>query len=209
ALDGDGDRVVMADKESVLYDGDRLIYIIAKHRQRKGLLKGGVAGTLMTNLAIENGLGKLHIPFARANVGDRYVLELLQEKGWQLGGEGSGHIICTDKHTTGDGIISALQVLYAVRDSSKTLGELAGDVTLYPQRLINVVVPKGFDARVSIAIKAAQAEAERDLDGSGRVLLRASGTEPLIRVMVEGESEQKVEHWAEKIADVVRSTAVA
>lgn len=207
ALDGDGDRVVMVDNKGTLYDGDRLIYIIARHRQRKGLLKGGVAGTLMTNLAVENGLKKLNIPFARANVGDRYVLELMQKEGWQLGGEGSGHIICTDKHTTGDGIISALQVLYALRDSGKTLAELTRGVTLYPQQLINVRVPKGFDSRVNVAIKMAQAEAERDLDGSGRVLLRASGTEPLIRVMVEGESKHKVKHWAEKIADVVRSAA--
>jgi phosphoglucosamine mutase len=208
ALDGDGDRVVMTDGEGVLYDGDRLLYIIAKHRQQQGLLKGGVAGTLMTNLAVENGLLKLDIPFARANVGDRYVLELLQKKSWQLGGEGSGHIICIDKHTTGDGIISALQVLYAMRDSAMSLTELASGVTLYPQQLINVRVPKGFDSRVSVAIKAAQDEAERDLDGSGRVLLRASGTEPLVRVMVEGESKQKVDHWAEKIADVVRNAAV-
>ncbi len=207
ALDGDGDRVIMADEKGVLYDGDRLIYIIAKHRQQKGLLKGGVAGTLMTNLAVENGLRKLDIPFARANVGDRYVLELLQKEGWQLGGEGSGHILCIDKHTTGDGIISALQVLYAMRDSAKTLPELAHGVTLYPQQLINVKVPKGFDSCANLAIKAAQADAERDLDDSGRVLLRPSGTEPLVRVMVEGESKQKVKHWAEKIADIVRNAA--
>ncbi|SDA26552.1 phosphoglucosamine mutase [Nitrosospira sp. Nsp18] len=207
ALDGDGDRVIMADKKGVLYDGDRLIYIIAKHRQQKGLLKGGVAGTLMTNLAVENGLRKLDIPFARANVGDRHVLELLQKEGWQLGGEGSGHILCIDKHTTGDGIISALQVLYAMRDSAKTLPELAHGVTLYPQQLINVKVPKGFDSRANLAIRAAQADAERDLDDSGRVLLRPSGTEPLVRVMVEGESKQKVKHWAEKIADIVRNAA--
>jgi phosphoglucosamine mutase len=208
ALDGDGDRVVMTDEEGVLYDGDQLLYIIARHRQQKGLLKGGVAGTLMTNLAVENSLKKLDIPFARANVGDRYVLELLQKKNWQLGGEGSGHILCIDKHTTGDGIISALQVLYAIRESATSLAELARDVTLYPQKLINVRVPKGFDSRVNGAIKATQEEAERDLDGSGRVLLRASGTEPLVRVMVEGESKQKVNHWAEKIADVVRNAAL-
>jgi len=207
ALDGDGDRVVMTDGEGMLYDGDQLLYIIARHRQQKGLLKGGVAGTLMTNLAVENSLKKLDIPFARANVGDRYVLELLQKKNWQLGGEGSGHILCIDKHTTGDGIISALQVLYAIRDSVMNLAELARDVTLYPQKLINVRVPKGFDTRVNGAIKATQEEAERDLDGSGRVLLRASGTEPLVRVMVEGESKQKVNHWAERIADVVRNAA--
>jgi phosphoglucosamine mutase len=207
ALDGDGDRVIMTDGDGVLYDGDQLIYLIAKHRKQNGLLKGGVAGTLMTNLAIENGLKKLDISFARANVGDRYVLELLQIKNWQLGGEGSGHIICLDKHTTGDGIISALQVLYAIRDSGKTLAELASDVTLYPQQLINVRVPKGFEAHNSLAIKTAQTAAERDLDTTGRVLLRASGTEPLIRVMVEGESGQKVKYWAEKIAEVVRNAA--
>lgn len=207
ALDGDGDRVVMVDDTGRLYDGDQLIYIIARHRQQKGLLKGGVAGTLMTNLAVENGLKKLGIPFARANVGDRYVLELLQNKAWQLGGEGSGHIICIDKHTTGDGIISALQVLHALRDSAATLPDLARDVTLFPQQLINVKVPKGFDSRGNVEIKAVQAEAERDLDTSGRVLLRPSGTEPLLRVMVEGENRQKVEYWAEKIADVVRQAA--
>lgn len=207
ALDGDGDRVIMADNNGILYDGDRLIYIIAAHRKRNEALRGGVAGTLMTNLAVENGLRKLDIPFARANVGDRYVLELMQKNAWQLGGEGSGHIICTDKHTTGDGIISALQVLYAVRDSSSTLAELARDVTLYPQQLINVKVPKGFDSGKSTVIKNVQAEAEQDLNGSGRVLLRASGTEPLIRVMVEGQSPQKVSHWAERIADAVRAAA--
>jgi phosphoglucosamine mutase len=207
ALDGDGDRVIMADEKGVLYDGDRLIYIIARHRQQKGLLKGGVVGTLMTNLAVENGLRKLDIPFARANVGDRYVLELLQKEGWQLGGEGSGHILCIDKHTTGDGIISALQVLYAMRDSAKTLPELAHGVTLYPQQLINVKVPKGFDSCANPSIKAAQADAERDLDDRGRVLLRPSGTEPLVRAMLEGESNQKVKHWAEKIADIVRNAA--
>ncbi len=207
ALDGDGDRVIMADETGRFYDGDQLIYIIARHRQQKGLLKGGVAGTLMTNLAVENGLKKLDIPFARANVGDRYVLELLQNREWQLGGEGSGHIICIDKHTTGDGIISALQVLHALRDSARTLTELAHDVTLFPQQLINVRVPKGFDARGNTEIKTVQAEAERDLDTSGRVLLRASGTEPLLRVMVEGENQQKVEYWAKKIADVVQQVA--
>lgn len=207
ALDGDGDRVVMADAKGTLYDGDQLVYIIARHRQQQGLPKGGVVGTLMTNLAVENGFKKLNIPFARANVGDRHVLELLQQKGWQLGGEGSGHIICLDKHTTGDGIISALQVLHALRDANKPLAELMRGVTLYPQLLVNVKVPKGFDFRASARVKAVQAEAERDLDGSGRVLLRASGTEPLLRVMVEGESKRQVKRWAEYIADAVRVAA--
>jgi phosphoglucosamine mutase len=159
----------------------------------------------MTNLAVENSLEDLGIPFARAKVGDRYVLELLQKEGWQLGGEGSGHIICLDKHTTGDGIISALQVLYALRDSGSTLAELARDVTLYPQKLVNVKVRKGFDLSGSARIKAMQAEAERDLASDGRVLLRASGTEPMIRVMVEGKSLKKVTHWAERIAQAVQA----
>jgi len=204
ALDGDGDRVVMSDKKGVLYDGDQLLYIIAKHRQQKKLLKGGIVGTLMTNLAIENGLNKLNIPFARANVGDRHVLELLQKKGWELGGEGSGHIICVDKHTTGDGIISALQVLHAMRDSCKTLAELLRGVTLYPQQLINVKIHKGFDFHANAAIKEAQIKAKRDLGDQGRILLRASGTEPLVRIMVEGKSRQKVKYWVEYISNALR-----
>ncbi len=207
ALDGDGDRMVMSDKNGNLYDGDQLLYIIAKHRQQKNLLKGGVVGTLMTNLAIENGFNKLDIPFARANVGDRHVLELLQKKGWELGGEGSGHIICVDKHTTGDGIISALQILHAMRDSGKTLAELSRGVTLYPQQLINVKVQKGFDFHTIASIKAAQTKARRDLGDQGRILLRASGTEPLVRVMVEGESKQKVKYWVEYISNALRSAA--
>jgi len=207
ALDGDGDRVVMVDGKGTLYDGDQLVYIIAKHRQQRGLLKGGVAGTLMTNLAVENGFRKLNIPFARTNVGDRYVLELLQQRGWQLGGEGSGHIICIDKHTTGDGIISALQVLHAMRDCGKALAGLTRGLALYPQRLVNVKVAKGFDFRVSAQVKAAQAAAEHDLGDRGRILLRASGTESLVRVMVEGESERKIKRWAEQIAGAVRSAA--
>ncbi|MEE8222537.1 MAG: phosphoglucosamine mutase [Nitrosomonadaceae bacterium] len=205
ALDGDGDRVVMSDKKGALYDGDQLLYIIAKHRQQKSLLKGGIVGTLMTNLAIENGLNKLNIPFARANVGDRHVLELLQKKGWELGGEGSGHIICVDKHTTGDGIISALQVLHAMRDSGKTLAELSRGVRLYPQQLINVKIQKGFDFHANAAIKEAQIKAKRDLGDRGRILLRTSGTEPLVRIMVEGESRQKVKYWVEYISNALRS----
>jgi phosphoglucosamine mutase len=207
ALDGDGDRMVMSDNNSVLYDGDQLLYIIARHRQQKGLLKGGVVGTLMTNLAIENGFNKLGIPFARANVGDRNVLELLQKKNWELGGEGSGHIICVDKHTTGDGIISALQILHAMRGSNKTLAELSRGVTLYPQQLINVKVQKGFDFHAITSIKAAQTKAKRDLGDQGRILLRASGTEPLVRVMVEGKSKQKVKYWVEYISNTLRNAA--
>lgn len=207
ALDGDGDRVMMVDKQGRCYDGDELIYIIAKHRQQKKTLIGGVVGTLMTNLAIEDHFKKLHIPFLRANVGDRYVLELLQEKGWQLGGENSGHIICLDKHTTGDGIISALQVLYALRDTRKTLAEFMRGVSLYPQRLMNVKIPKSFDFSTSPVIRTVQQEAEADLNSSGRILIRASGTEPLIRVMVEGKSKHKVNYWAERIAEAVQTAS--
>jgi len=207
ALDGDADRVMMVDKKGVLYNGDQLIYIIAKHRHQINQLKGGVVGTLMTNLAIENSLKKLNIPFARAKVGDRYVLELLQEKGWQIGGEGSGHILCLDKHTTGDGIISALQVLYALRDTNKTLAEFMRGVTLFPQQLINVKIPKDFNFNKNKAIKKIQEEANLDLDSNGRVLLRASGTEPLLRVMVEGKSEQKVNYWVKRIANAVKKAS--
>ena len=143
ALDGDGDRLVMVDSAGKLYDGDQLLYVIARHRQAQGKLHGGVVGTLMTNLAFEHAMQKLGIPFVRAKVGDRYVLELLQQQGWQLGGENSGHIICLDKHTTGDGIISALQVLHALRANRQTLEEAAGDLQMYPQVLINVKVRQG------------------------------------------------------------------
>ncbi len=207
ALDGDGDRVMMADASGQLYDGDQLIYAIAKFRHAQGLLKGGVVGTLMTNLAMEHALAKLSIPFARAKVGDRYVLEMMQEKGWQLGAENSGHLLCLDKHSTGDGIISALQVLHALRVSGKSLDFFTEELVLYPQVLVNVRVAKDFDFRASAAVQAAQQEAERALDGEGRVLLRPSGTEPLLRVMVEGKSEQKVRYWAETLAAVVRESA--
>jgi phosphoglucosamine mutase len=207
AFDGDGDRVVMVDAAGRLYDGDQLLYVIARHRHGKGQLRGGVAGTLMTNLAVEHALGRLGVAFARARVGDRYVLELLLEKGWQLGGEGSGHIICLDRHTTGDGIVSALQVLTALRESGSGLAELTGDVVLYPQVLLNVTVPRGFDFRASQAVQAALRGAEAALQGTGRVLLRPSGTEPVLRVMVEGESRPGVEEWARRIADAVRAAA--
>ncbi|MFA7240257.1 MAG: phosphoglucosamine mutase [Sulfuricellaceae bacterium] len=207
AFDGDGDRLIMADSTGELYDGDRLLYMIAKHRQQHGLLKGGLVGTLMTNLGMEHALEKLAIPFARANVGDRHVLALMQERGWQLGGENSGHIICLDKHTTGDGIIAALQVLQALRVAHGTLADYTREMTVYPQILINVRVAKGCDFRNDAAVQSALNEAQRDLDGSGRVLLRASGTEPLVRVMVEGRVEEQVRRWAETIAAAVRNLA--
>ena len=206
ALDGDGDRLIMTDAGSALYDGDQLLYAIVRHRALKEKVPG-VAGTLMTNLALEQAFGRLGIAFARARVGDRYVLELMREKGWQLGGENSGHIICLDRHTTGDGIVSALQVLAALRESRKTLGELTAGLVMFPQVLLNVQVPRGFDWRKDSGIAAAQAAAEKSLDGKGRVLLRPSGTEPLLRVMVEGEPRQVVEAAAKAIAEAVRRAA--
>jgi phosphoglucosamine mutase len=161
----------------------------------------------MTNLALEQAFAKIGVPFARAPVGDRYVLELLREKGWLLGGENSGHLLCLDKHTTGDAIVSALQVLSALRQSGKTLAEATAELVMYPQVLVNVQVPKGFDWQKNRAIAAAQAEAEKSLNGRGRVLLRPSGTEPLLRVMVEGEPKQVVEQAANSIAAAVRRAA--
>ncbi len=209
ALDGDGDRLLMVDSAGKLYDGDQLLYVIARHRQAQGLLHGGVVGTLMTNLAFEHAMQKLGIPFKRANVGDRYVMELLQQQGWQLGGENSGHIICLDKHSTGDGIVSALQVLHALRVNKQTLEEATRDLQMYPQVLINVRVAKGVDCLGHVQVKAAVADAEQTLNGKGRVLLRPSGTEPLLRVMVEGEDQQLVERSAQRIADVVRKLAIS
>jgi len=198
---------MMVDKQGRLYEGDQLLYIIAKHRKMKKLLKGGVVGTIMTNLAIENRFKKMNIPFLRAQVGDRYILEMLQEKKWYLGGENSGHIVCKDKHTTGDGIISALQVLYALRDTQKTLAQFLHGVSLYPQRLINVKIHKSFDFANNATIKSIREAAETDLNGKGRVLIRPSGTEPVIRVMVEGESKQRINHWAERIAQTIQAAS--
>jgi len=207
ALDGDGDRLVMADAAGTLYDGDQLLYVIARHRKRAGELRGGVVGTQMSNLALEHGLGKLRIPFERANVGDRYVLELMQKRGWQLGGENSGHIVCLDKHTTGDGIVSALQVLRALAETKTTLPKAAGALALYPQVLVNVGVADRSSALSRPGVKRAVAAAHADLDGGGRVLLRLSGTEPVVRVMVEGRNGAKVRRWAEHIAAAVRKGA--
>lgn len=203
AFDGDGDRVMMVDSKGQLLDGDQLLYIITKARHENGTLQGGVVGTLMTNLALEHKLNALDIPFARANVGDRYVLEWLVQNEWQLGGENSGHILVLDKHSSGDGIISALQVLQAVVQSNNTLAELAADLVLYPQVLINVKTNVKIDLARQAEIKAAVESAEEELASSGRVLLRASGTEPKIRVMVEGEDDALVQRLAEQIAAVV------
>jgi phosphoglucosamine mutase len=207
ALDGDGDRLVMVDSAGRLYDGDQLLYVIARHRKVKGELAGGVVGTQMTNLALEHALARLKIPFARARVGDRYVLELLQRRRWQLGGENSGHIVCLDKHTTGDGIVSALQVLRALAESGATLAKAAGALELYPQVLVNVATRGRHDPLASAGVKRAVRQAEAELDGGGRVLLRPSGTEPVIRVMVEGRSGAEVRRWANHIAAAVGKAA--
>jgi len=212
ALDGDADRVLMVDGGGTAYDGDQLLYAIARHWMKGGAGRAklaGVAGTLMTNFALEKAFALMKVPFARAAVGDRYVLELLREKGWLLGGENSGHILCLDKHTTGDGIVSALQVLTAMRESGRTLAQLTADLVLYPQVMINVSIPKAFEWRKRKAIAQAQADAEKALGGRGRVLLRPSGTEPVLRVMVEGEPRKAIESAAKSIAEVVRREASA
>ena len=204
ALDGDGDRVIMADSAGNLYDGDQLVYVIAKHRKLRGILRGGVVGTQMSNLGLEHALERIGVPFARAKVGDRYVLEMLHERGWQLGGENSGHIVFLDKHTTGDGIVSALLVLDALKEAGIGLEQATSEMALYPQILINVAVKERFDVTTHDGIQRVLADAERDLDDAGRVLLRPSGTEPVIRVMVEGKTDVKVKRWAETIAQAVR-----
>jgi phosphoglucosamine mutase len=205
AFDGDGDRVVMVDGSGKLLDGDQLLYIIASHRQRCGRFQGGVVGTLMTNLGLEHALGRIDIPFARAKVGDRYVLEMLNANGWVLGGENSGHIICLDKHSSGDGIIAALQVLAAMRESGLPLHAMVADVTLYPQVLVNVEVNKRLDLENDVGIQAEVKAAEAELKGRGRVLLRPSGTEPKVRVMVEGLEHRLVDALAHRIAEAVRA----
>lgn len=204
AFDGDGDRVLMADSQGRLLDGDQLLYIIAKHRKTSHTLSGGVVGTLMTNLALEHRLDYLGIPFKRAKVGDRYVLELLQQYGWQLGGENSGHILSLDKHSSGDGIIAALQVLHALKAQNTTLDAQRDELPLYPQVLVNVTVQQKIDVNASQPIQQAVYQAEKELNGQGRVLLRPSGTEPKIRVMVEGQDAQLVQKLANDIAEVVK-----
>lgn len=207
ALDGDGDRLMMIDRNGSLIDGDMLLYVLARHRQDKGSLGGGVVGTLMTNLGVENALKSRGIGFGRAKVGDRYVLEMLQEKGWQVGGEGSGHLLCLDAHTTGDGIVSALQVLTAVQQSGRTLSDFCSELTLSSQILKNVRIVRGFDCKGNASILAAVEEAEAAMGSSGRVLLRPSGTEPVVRVMVEHVDKTIANQWAEKIASVVTNEA--
>ncbi|MDO9227677.1 MAG: phosphoglucosamine mutase [Pseudomonadota bacterium] len=208
ALDGDGDRLMMSDAAGQIMDGDKLLYAIARYRKESGLLNGGgVVGTLMTNLGTELALKALGCGFVRAKVGDRYVLEQLQQHGWLLGGESSGHILCLDKHTTGDGIVSALQVLAALRGSGRSLSDYTRDCPTYPQILLNVRVARGFKTDGDAGVAQAVAEVEAELGESGRVVLRASGTEPLIRVMVEGRDEAQVKRTANHIADAVKLAA--
>jgi phosphoglucosamine mutase len=195
--------LAMADRDGTLFDGDQLLYAIVKHRHQEGRLRGGVAGTLMTNFALEKRLGEMGIAFARASVGDRYVLEALVERGWECGGENSGHLLCLDRHSTGDAIISALQVLAALTSSGQGLKEFTRDLTLLPQVLVNVKLSGRADLEAA-PIRAAVAKAEADLAGRGRVLLRASGTEPVVRVMVEGEDRAHVQELAEAIAAAVQ-----
>lgn len=205
ALDGDADRLLMVDASGRAYNGDELLYVMLQDRVKNNQRAfGGVVGTLMTNVALELLLKKLEVPFARAKVGDRYVLEVLQEKGWLLGGEGSGHLLCLDKHTTGDGIVSALQVLSALRRSNQTLSEATADLQLFPQVLINVRVASGFDWQNGGALQSEKAVVEKELREEGRVLIRASGTEPLVRVMVEAREESKAKLLAERLANTLR-----
>ncbi len=207
ALDGDGDRLLMVDRDGRAYDGDQLLYIIALDYRRRGMLAGGVVGTLMSNLGFEQALARLGIPLERAPVGDRYVLERMIERGWQLGGENSGHILCLDKHTTGDAIVAALAVLRALVEQKKTLAEAAAAVTLFPQRLINVPIRRGYDWKGNAAITSAQAETIKALGDAGRVLLRPSGTEPVLRVMVEARERALADRHAQALADVIAATA--
>ena len=203
ALDGDGDRVLFSDANGEIVDGDELIYIIAQHRLQSGQGCNGVAGTLMSNLGLELALKDLNIPFLRTKVGDRYVVEALKDNDWNLGGEASGHVLCSDLNTTGDGIVAALQVIRAISDSGKPLADLKLGMSKFPQTMINVRLAKKVDITENNAINAAVAEAEQKLAGRGRVLLRPSGTEPLIRVMAEGDDQALVEQQVKAIAKIV------
>ena len=205
AYDGDGDRIMMVDHLGNKVDGDQILFIIAREALRSGQLKGGVVGTLMSNMSLEIALKMLGVPFVRANVGDRYVLEKMVEHSWTLGGENSGHIIIADKNTTGDGIIASLAVLSAMVQHRLSLNELASAVKLFPQVLINVRFAGGANPLESEAVKAVAADVEKRLEGKGRILLRKSGTEPLIRVMVECEDGTLAKQCAEEIAEAVKA----
>lgn len=205
-FDGDGDRLVMVDDKGEVLDGDELIFIIAQARKNAGLLNGGVVGTVMTNLGMEVALKDRDIEFDRAKVGDRYVIEMMKKNNWLIGGESSGHIICLDKSTTGDGIVSALQVLEAMLDAQRTLHELKSGMHKYPQTMINVRIKEKIDVDSNPVIQAAVKDVESQLAGKGRVLLRPSGTESLIRVMIEGRDPVEVDLLARELAGVVEDT---
>ena len=207
ALDGDGDRLVMVDESGQLIDGDQLLYILAMARHRKGELTGPVVGTVMSNLGLEKALQAENIEFTRANVGDRYVLEVLRQTGGIIGGETSGHMIILDKATTGDGLVCALQVLSIMKETGKPLSELASGMRKYPQTMVNVRTEKRMDPHSSEAVRTAVAAAEGELADIGRVVLRASGTEPVIRVMVEGEDHDQVVTIANRLAEAVAEAA--
>jgi phosphoglucosamine mutase len=202
ALDGDADRLQLVDAQGRLYNGDELLYVMAADRMAQGQVVPGVVGTLMTNIAIEQALGRLGINLVRAKVGDRYVLEELTARGWQLGGESSGHLLALDRHTTGDGIVSALQVLQAVSRQGRALSALLEGVCLFPQTMINVRLPQGSDWKLNQALERELLASERELGGRGRVLIRASGTEPVLRVMVEAEDGVLGRQCAQRMADV-------
>jgi phosphoglucosamine mutase len=205
ALDGDADRLQLVDGSGRLYNGDELLYLMACDRLARGEQVPGVVGTLMTNMAVELALRARNIEFVRAKVGDRYVLEELERRGWILGGEGSGHLLALDKHTTGDGLISALQVLMAVVRSGRTLAQLLEGVRLFPQTLINVRLKPGQDWKQCTPLAAETQRATTQLDGNGRVLIRASGTEPVLRVMVEAREESVARTTAERLANTVKA----
>jgi phosphoglucosamine mutase len=202
ALDGDADRLIMCDAQGRLYNGDELLYVMVKDRLALGPVAGAV-GTLMSNLGLEQAFGKLGVGFARAKVGDRYVLETMQQRGWLFGGESSGHLLALDRHSTGDGTISALQVLTAIKRSGSTLAELTGELTMYPQKLINVKIARGYDWQSHAALHAEQSRVEQELGDAGRILIRASGTEPLLRVMVEARDEVSAERFARRLAETM------
>ena len=204
ALDGDADRLQLVDAAGRLYNGDELLYLMVADRLAQGLPVHGAVGTLMTNMAVELALGALGVEFVRTKVGDRYVLEELVARGWQLGGEGSGHLLALDKHTTGDGIVSALLVLQTVSRSGRNLAQQLEGVTLFPQTLINVRLQPGTDWKANLRLATVQAEVARELGDSGRVLIRPSGTEPLVRVMVEARDALQAQRCAERIADTLR-----
>ena len=205
ALDGDADRLQLVDASGRLFNGDELLYLMAQERMARGEALPGVVGTLMTNMAVELALTARGVPFVRTKVGDRYVLEALNAHGWTLGGEGSGHLLALDKHTTGDGLVSALQVLQCVVRSGRSVADLLADVTLFPQVLLNVRLPPGADWRSNTLLEKETAAVEAELAGVGRVLIRASGTEPVLRVMVEAQDSAQASQCAERLASAARA----